>query len=59
VSGGIFLLSGEQLVEMREQAYDSEDRLQEWPQLIVIFPKQVAHCFGQAVVEFFIDEELE
>jgi hypothetical protein len=30
VSGGIFLLSGEQLVEMREQAYDSEDRLQGW-----------------------------
>ena len=28
VSGGMFLLSGEQLVEMREQAYDSEDLLQ-------------------------------
>jgi hypothetical protein len=28
VSGAIFLLSGEQLVEMREQAYDSEDLLQ-------------------------------
>jgi hypothetical protein len=28
VSGGIFLLSGEQLVEMREHAYDSEDLLQ-------------------------------
>jgi hypothetical protein len=28
VSGGIFLLDGEQLVEMREQAYDSEDLLQ-------------------------------
>jgi hypothetical protein len=30
VSGGIFLLSGENLVEMREQAYDSEDLLQAW-----------------------------
>jgi hypothetical protein len=30
VSGGIFLLSGETLVEMREQAYDSEDLLQRW-----------------------------
>jgi len=30
VSGGIFLLSGEKLVEMREQAYDSEDLLQRW-----------------------------
>lgn len=30
VSGGIFLLSGEKLVEMREQAYDSEDLLQTW-----------------------------
>lgn len=30
VSGGIFLLSGEKLVEMREQAYDSEDLLQAW-----------------------------
>ena len=28
MSGGIFLLSGEQLVEMREHAYDSEDLLQ-------------------------------
>jgi hypothetical protein len=28
MSGGIFLLSGEQLVEMHEQAYDSEDLLQ-------------------------------
>ena len=28
VSGGIFLLSGDKLVEMREQAYDSEDLLQ-------------------------------
>lgn len=28
VSGGIFLLNGEQLVEMRERAYDSEDLLQ-------------------------------
>lgn len=30
VSGGIFLLNGEKLVEMREQAYDSEDLLQRW-----------------------------
>ena len=30
MSGGIFLLSGETLVEMREQAYDSEDLLQRW-----------------------------
>jgi hypothetical protein len=30
VTGGIFLLSGEKLVEMREQAYDSEDLLQAW-----------------------------
>lgn len=30
VTGGIFLLSGENLVEMREQAYDSEDLLQGW-----------------------------
>jgi hypothetical protein len=30
VAGGIFLLSGEKLVEMREQAYDSEDLLQSW-----------------------------
>lgn len=28
MSGGIFLLSGEKLVEMREQAYDSEELLQ-------------------------------
>jgi hypothetical protein len=28
VSGGIFLLSGDELLEMREQAYDSEDLLQ-------------------------------
>jgi hypothetical protein len=28
VGGGIFLLSGEELVEMREQAYDSEELLQ-------------------------------
>ena len=26
----MFLLNGEQLVEMREQAYDSEDLLQAW-----------------------------
>jgi hypothetical protein len=26
----MFLLSGEKLVEMREQAYDSEDLLQRW-----------------------------
>ena len=30
VTGGIFLLSGDTLVEMREQAYDSEDLLQGW-----------------------------
>jgi hypothetical protein len=30
VSGGIFLLSGETLVEMREQSYESEDLLQRW-----------------------------
>jgi hypothetical protein len=30
VSGGIFLLKGETLVEMREQMYDSEDLLQRW-----------------------------
>lgn len=30
MSGGIFLLSGEQLIELREQAYDSEDLLQAW-----------------------------
>ena len=30
MSGGIFLLSGERLIEMREQAYDSEDLLQAW-----------------------------
>lgn len=30
MTGGIFLLSGEKLVEMREQAYDSEDLLQGW-----------------------------
>ena len=30
MSGGIFLLNGERLVEMREQAYDSEARLQAW-----------------------------
>jgi hypothetical protein len=30
VTGGIFLLSGEKLVEMREQGYDSEDLLQGW-----------------------------
>jgi len=30
MSGGIFLLSGETLIEMREQAYDSEDLLQRW-----------------------------
>lgn len=30
VSGGIFLLSGETLVELREQPYDSEDLLQRW-----------------------------
>lgn len=30
MSGGIFLLSGEKLIEMREQAYDSEDLLQSW-----------------------------
>lgn len=29
VAGGIFLLRGEQLVEMREQSYDSENLLQE------------------------------
>lgn len=28
VAGGMFLLNGDQLVEMREQAYDSEDLLQ-------------------------------
>jgi hypothetical protein len=30
MNGGIFLLSGEKLIEMREQAYDSEDLLQAW-----------------------------
>jgi hypothetical protein len=30
MSGGIFLLSGEKLIEMREQAYDPEDLLQAW-----------------------------
>jgi hypothetical protein len=30
VGGGIFLLSGETLMEMREHAYDSEDLLQRW-----------------------------
>ena len=30
MAGGIFLLSGEKLVEMSEQAYDSEDLLQGW-----------------------------
>jgi hypothetical protein len=30
MSGGMFLLTGEKLVEMREQAYDSEDLLQRW-----------------------------
>src|SRR5215472_12047791 len=30
MSGGIFLLTGETLVEMREQAYNSEDLLQRW-----------------------------
>jgi hypothetical protein len=30
MSGGIFLLSGGNLVEMREQPYDSEALLQEW-----------------------------
>jgi hypothetical protein len=28
VSGGIFLLNGDELVEMRERRYDSEDVLQ-------------------------------
>jgi hypothetical protein len=39
MSGGIFLLSGEKLVEMREQAYDSEELLQtllaKYPSLLV------------------------
>lgn len=39
MSGGIFLLSGGKLMEMREQAYDSEALLQEWlakyPELLV------------------------
>lgn len=39
VSGGIFLLSGEQLVEMRERAYDSEDLLQE---LLAKYPNLLA-----------------
>jgi hypothetical protein len=39
VSGGIFLLSGEKLVEMREQAYDSEDLLQE---LLAKYPDLLA-----------------
>jgi hypothetical protein len=30
MSGGIFLLSGEKLIELREQEYDSEDLLQAW-----------------------------
>jgi len=30
MSAGIFLLSGERLMEMREQEYDSEDLLQAW-----------------------------
>lgn len=30
MAGGIFLLNGDSLVEMREQAYDSEDVLQDW-----------------------------
>jgi hypothetical protein len=30
VSGGIYLLNGETLVEMRERPYDSEDILQRW-----------------------------
>lgn len=30
MSGGMFLLNGDDLVPMREQAYDSEDRLQGW-----------------------------
>ena len=39
MSGGIFLLSGEQLVEMREHAYDSEDLLQE---LLAKYPSLLA-----------------
>ena len=39
MSGGIFLLSGEKLVEMREQAYDSEDLLQE---LLAKYPDLLA-----------------
>lgn len=30
MSAGIFLLNGDELTEMRERSYDSEDRLQEW-----------------------------
>jgi hypothetical protein len=37
--GGIFLLSGEQLVEMRERAYDSEDLLQK---LLADYPSLLA-----------------
>ena len=39
MSGGIFLLSGEKLVEMREQAYDSEKLLQE---LLAKYPDLLA-----------------
>ena len=39
LSGGMFLLSGEKLVEMREQAYDSEDLLQE---LLATYPDLLA-----------------
>lgn len=39
MSGGIFLLSGERLVEMREQAYDSEELLQ---RLLAKYPDLLA-----------------
>lgn len=39
MNGGIFLLSGERLVEMREQAYDFEELLQ---RLLVKYPSLLA-----------------
>jgi len=38
-SGGIFLLQGDELIEMREQAYDSEKVLQE---LLEKYPRLLA-----------------
>ena len=55
MGGGIFLLSGEELVAMHEQPYDSEDLLQtllaKYPELIAGEPVAVDDPAGLASCE--------